>query len=372
MCIRDRAAYDALTPIQWPVNAAYPDGRARLLDDGHYFTDTGKGKFIAPAAYEPIERGSGELTLNTGRIRDQWHTMTRTGRAARLSSHLAEPFVEVHPVDAENAGLESADIAKLSSDYGEALVRVIVTKRQQRGSLFMPMHFTAAVSSLGRADALTAPEVCPKSFQPALKATPVKLENFKPDWYGFLVLRNEDAFNVIKPLAPYWAKATIKNGARYEIAGHGDSDEIITALKSEFSEADYDLLDMSGAIGSIHRVGVFAKDGTLIGALYLANQPVALSRDWVCEQLGEAQADARQRYRILAGRPGADMPDKGAIICSCMGVGVNDIKSAIEGGCASLKAVCDKTTAGTNCGSCQPEIRALLESFTVQSEKIGA
>ena len=289
--------------------------------------------------------------------------MTRTGRAARLSSHLAEPFVEIHPVDAERLGVESADIAKLTSNFGDALARVIVTKRQQRGSLFMPMHFTAAVSSLGRADALTAPEVCPKSFQPALKSTPVKLENFKPDWYGFLVLADEAGFALVKALAPYWAKATIKSGARYEIAGHGDSAEIITALKSAFNDADYDLLDMSGAIGTIHRVGVFAKDGTLVGALYLADSPVALSRDWVCEQLDETQVDARQRYRILAGRPGADMPDKGAIICSCMGVGVNDIKTAIGQGCTSLKAVCETTTAGTNCGSCQPEIRALLKAY---------
>ena len=279
-----------------------------------------------------------------------------------MSSHLAEPFVEIHPVDAERLGVESADIAKLTSDFGDALARVIVTKRQQRGSLFMPMHFTAAVSSLGRADALTAPEVCPKSFQPAFKSTPVKLENFKPDWYGFLVLADETEFAPVKPLALYWAKATIKNGARYEIAGHGDSADIITALKSKFSEADYDLLDMSGAIGSIHRVGVFAKDGTLVGALYLADSPVALSRDWVCEQLGETQDDARQRYRILAGRPGADMPDKGAIICSCLNVGVNDIQAAIAKGCASVNAIGEATGAGTNCGSCQPEIKAILHA----------
>ena len=305
----DKDSYDSLTPIQWPVNKDYPKGRARLFDDGHYFTDSGKAKFITPAPSEDISPAAGELTLNTGRIRDQWHTMTRTGRAARLSSHLAEPFVKVHPADAEAAGIATAEIAHITSGYGQALARVIVTPRQQKGSLFMPMHFTAAVSSLGRADAVTAPVTDPKSGQPALKSTHVKLSAFAPDWYGFLILSDETSFDAIKAVSPYWAKAHIDEGVRYELAGHGTSETVMTALKLKFPEKDgFNILNMSGQIGAIERMAVFDADNQLIAALYLGSNPVALSRDWISTQLGEVQ-DVRQRFRILAGRPGADMPD---------------------------------------------------------------
>ena len=125
--------------------------------------------------------------LNTGRIRDQWHTMTRTAKTARLMSHIAEPFVEVHPSDASRLGLAEACLAKITSPHGSAVVRVLVTDRQRVGSLFVPMHWTDQFASSARIDALVGALTDPISGQPELKAAPVAIDRFEAAWYGFAV-----------------------------------------------------------------------------------------------------------------------------------------------------------------------------------------
>ena len=84
------------------------------------------------------------LRLNTGRIRDQWHTMTRTGASPRLGQHLPEPFVEVHPDDALKYGVTDESFARITTDYGQCTLKVVVSERQQRGMLFAPIHWSEA------------------------------------------------------------------------------------------------------------------------------------------------------------------------------------------------------------------------------------
>ena len=108
--------------------------------------------------------------LNTGRVRDHWHTMTRTGKTARLSAHLAEPFAELHPRDAADKGIRHASLVRLENRHGSALVRALITDRQQKGSVFVPMHWTGQFSAAGRIDVLVTAQTDPHSGQPALKS----------------------------------------------------------------------------------------------------------------------------------------------------------------------------------------------------------
>jgi len=225
-----------------------------------------------------------------------------------LSQHISEAFVEIHPSDAEDLNLGDADIATVSSLNGEMQARVVVTKRQQPGSLFIPMHFTDRFTSAGRVDSLVHAVVDPISGQPASKSTPVNAAKYDASWYGFAVILNDDFEAMTIPnSAGYWAKSRIKNGIRLELAG---------------IEAPSDWQQFTEVL------------------------------------LGDVDG-------LLAGRPGGDMPDKGAIICSCMNVGINDIRTAIEGGCGSVDAIGEVTTAGTNCGSCQSEIRNILKELSL-------
>jgi len=354
--------YDDLDPIQWPVTKDSPQGTPRFFENNRYYTDSRKAKFITPAASVKIT-GNPEYPyiLNTGRIRDHWHTMTRTGRSSRLSQHISEPFVEIHPYDATQLNLGDADIATIRSEYSEMQARVIVTKKQRRGALFVPMHFTDRFASSGRVDSLVHTLVDPASGQPASKSTPVSAEKFQAKWYGFaaMSLDNFDTLNLPSE-ASYWAKARTENGIRIEFAGETRPSNWQDFMQTLLGHPDdIDVLDMVSPVDGQTRMACF-KEGRLLALLYTSSVPVAVSREWACAQLS-TQPAAAQRHRLLAGRPGADMPDKGAIICACMNIGINEIRTAITEGCQSVDEVGDVTTAGTNCGSCQAEIRNILK-----------
>ena len=359
-------AFDNLSPIQWPVTKTKPNGTARFFEDGKFYTANGKANFVAlQSAGVMVADKDYPITLNTGRIRVHWLTMTRTWRAARLSKHIAEPFVEISPADAKNSNLRDADIAVIKSERGEMLARVCVTMRQRHGSVFVPMHFTDQFASKARVGALIAPITDPVSGQPAFKSTPVTVSKFKAKWYGFAALAADRVHDVCPPeAAEYWAKARTDKGVRIELAGSvipSDWQSFMRGLTGR-DAPNIEFLDMISPAGGQTRLACF-EEGRLIGLLYTAQSPVSVSRDWACSQLLEQPVGVK-RHHLLAGRPGADMPDKGAIICACMDVGVNDIQSAIAKGCASVDAIGKLTTAGTNCGSCKPEIHALLHALS--------
>ncbi|MEM0944705.1 MAG: nitrate reductase, partial [Pseudomonadota bacterium] len=160
------AEYDALEPTRWPVNATRRGGR--FFADGGFLHADGKARMV-PVAHRPPAQALSErypLRLNTGRVRDHWHTMTRTGRSARLSRHLAEPYAEIHPMDARAFEIEPASLVEIESPYGAVVVRALITDRSLQGSIFVPMHWTAQWSSKGRVDAAIGPEVDPISGQP--------------------------------------------------------------------------------------------------------------------------------------------------------------------------------------------------------------
>ncbi|MFZ0810142.1 MAG: nitrate reductase, partial [Bradyrhizobium sp.] len=132
-------AFDTMAPVLWP-HRSDEAGQQRFFAGGEFFTGDRKGRFVAPE--RPVLRtevNEGRpLRLNTGRIRDQWHTMTRTGTSPRLGAHLPEPFVEVHPDDAARHGLADGSFARVTTDHGQCTLKVVVSARQQRGMLFAP------------------------------------------------------------------------------------------------------------------------------------------------------------------------------------------------------------------------------------------
>ena len=189
------ADYDTLPPTQWPAKASPngTNGTARLFAEGGFPTSDTRARFVAVRAEDPATSTSAEypFILNTGRIRDQWHTMTRTGLVPRLSSHIAEPFVAINPTDAAALNLADDDLAVLRSSQGEATLRVRVTPDQPQGQLFAPMHWNRRFSGNGGINALTAPVTDAISGQPELKHTPAALTPFKPAWTAFLITRGE-------------------------------------------------------------------------------------------------------------------------------------------------------------------------------------
>ncbi len=344
--IGDRAAisnagYDAMEPFRWGGTPfadgrfPTPDGKARLVPVRQMALTPGPGRF--------------PLTLNTGRYRDQWHTMTRTGLSAKLSQHLREPMVEVHPEDAAALGIADGDLADVITGQGASAYRVLLSEGQRRGELFTPIHWTDRQSTGGRTGLLPRAQVDPHSGQPGFKSTPARLEKLAPEWRGFLVMRDAPP-----PLTPLYAtRVRVAGGWLVELAGSGDFATIVERALPEGQRLEI----VDEARGGM-RVAV-VQDGRLRGALYLTRDGTLPSRDWLIAQLGaDGQASS---IELLAGRPAKPAPDRGPIVCVCFDVGMKTILDAVTGqGLTSVDQVGAALSAGTNCGSCRPAIKRLI------------
>lgn len=359
----DGESYERLAPFQWPAPDYSGGKETRFFAHGDFFTPDRKARFV-PVMPAPLKRADNAypLTLNTGRVRDHWHTMTRTGKSQRLSQHLAEPFAEIHPSDARRNSISDADIVRVSTVHGEVLLRALVTPRQRPGSIFVPMHWTDQFASKARVDALVAPVTDPVSGQPASKNVPVRMERFAAHAFCFAVLAERPA--AID--ANYWSIGRSNGGWRVELALEEERDWTAFAAKLFGHGEQGETLAYHDTANGQHRFARFVGE-RLAGALYLAREPVAVSRGWAVEQLSTTHADRRMRLAVVAGRPGGNQADRGAIVCSCFGVGANQIAQAVQGGCASVEAIGAALQAGTNCGSCRAEIKGIIDARRLQA-----
>src|SRR5438132_329625 len=186
-------AFDDLAPVLWPIRLGDIQPQQRFFADGGFLTNDHKARFMAreiPALRTETSAGR-PLRLNTGRIRDQWHTMTRSGASPRLGQHLPEPYVEIHPDDAIRFGVIDDSFARVATDYGQCILKVVVSERQQRGMLFAPIHWSEQNASTARVGALVAPFTDPFSGQPENKATPVSIAPYVYVFRGFALSRTQ-------------------------------------------------------------------------------------------------------------------------------------------------------------------------------------
>ncbi|MBO9470527.1 molybdopterin-dependent oxidoreductase [Endozoicomonas sp. G2_2] len=370
------AEYDTLEPLRWPVYStealraagampARTDSR-RLFADGIYPTADGKAHLIAVTPRGPANALSDQwpLALNTGRVRDHWHTMTRTAKSARLSAHIPEPFVEIHPRDAERFGVIDGAIATVSTALGKAHVRTIVSDGQREGTLFVPMHWNDQFAAKARVGALANPAVCPISGEPEFKHTPAAIAPFEAAWHGFILASRPLRLNGEAGI-DYWVKVPGERFYRYEIAGlHTPDDWAATArgwIGVGARSADW--VEAHDEAAGRYRAAHFDA-GHIEACVFIAPEPAALpDRSWLASLFTGEAVDESERAGLLAGRPAEASKDVGPQICSCFGVGRNTIQRAItEDGLDSVAAVGEALDAGTNCGSCKPEIAALIDA----------
>lgn len=345
--------YDALAPVQWPVREGVPPW-SRFFADGGFFTNDRKARFVAPEvpALRTETTAARPLRLNTGRIRDQWHTMTRTGLSPRLGAHLPEPFVEVHPDDALRYGLVHDGFARVTTDHGQCILKVVVSDRQQRGMLFAPIHWNATNASHGRVGALVASPTDPFSGQPEAKATPAAIAAYEYVFRGFVLSRSELAL----PSNVWWARAAIDGGFGYLFADNGDLARWPAWLKAAGSQDVAEYIDVGGGV---FRAAAFA--GERIETCVFVG-PARDAGDWnVVKSLFASDAlDDEQRRVLLSGRAPEGVADTGPVVCACFGVGRNSICDAISAGARTPAAIGAALKAGTNCGSCIPEMKRLI------------
>jgi len=364
-----RAQYDAMAPVQWPVNAQYPQGRQRFFDDRRFFTDNDKARFIAVAPELPVPRTGGDLIMNTGRVRDHWHTMTRTGKAPRLAQHISEPYADIHPQDAALRGIEDGSLVRIFNPRGSLLLRAHISDNQRPGEIFVPMHWTSRYASAARMGTLTDSSVDAISGQPELKFSAVNAEPFRPEWQGFVLSRRD----IGTPDCAYWACGVFGDdihhpGMVYEVAGQGDAGEFVDALRQRLPDQALkgQWLTLSDPAQQHYR-HVLIVNNQLEAVIFVHKDLQFSNRQWLTECFAQSELSSQQRRALLAGQP-ADAPDHGAIVCSCFQIGEKQIIQAINNGCDSSDALGKALRCGTNCGSCIPELKTLLASHSAGSD----
>ena len=350
--------YEDLTPTQWPFAAPDCRGTPRLFADGRFYHADGRARLVATRPRPPKFALDHEypLVLNTGRIRDQWHTMTRSGRSPRLASHLAEPFVDMHAADALLFGARDGTLVRVVTRWGRMVARLRTSGEIARGSIFVPIHWSGSNASDARVGALVGPGVDPVSGEPEFKNTPARVEPFVVNWYGFALTRGSLSLADLS----WWACAEGGQFRRHEIAGRSvPHNWPMWARFLVRAESTADWIDYQDANAGTYRAA-WLRDDRLEACLFVGPQPQLLSRSWLASLFDKPRLSARERACLLAGRPEDPCLDSGVTVCACFGVGRNAIEAAIAGGCDDPSSIGHRLRAGTNCGSCVPELRRLI------------
>lgn len=352
--------YADMPPQQWPVADKQTKlHHQRLFSDGHFDTPNHKARII-PVNYIPSPQTLNRrypLCLNTGRNRDQWHTMTRTGLSSRLSSHEVEPRLQINPVDAAHYQLTDSGIAKITSPMGSIMMRVSVNKGIKVGNLFAPIHWSDTNASAAKISTLGQGVTDPISGQPEMKNTPVRLQGYQPKSQALVVCR--------QPLArqqfPYWVKQTIQGGFCYYIASDSSASELNSQLLS-LSPIDK-TLQMSAHQDRTESYRFATSRADRIDFAYTVSDNLDLNQYSWFEGLLNSNGDQLDLYTsLLSARPSGELC-KGKIICACKQVGARQLSHAIEEqGAQDLAGLMSLTQAGTGCGSCLPELGDILDA----------
>jgi assimilatory nitrate reductase catalytic subunit len=353
------AEFETLAPVQWPLapllaarKRSREEGNKRFFANGGFFTPDRKACFVvveSPALRDNTSSAF-PLRLNTGRIRDQWHTMTRTGMSARLSAHLSEPFVEVHPSDAESMLLKDGGFARITTAHGSCVVKVVVSEGQRPGSLFMPIHWSANTASAGGVGDLVAAHTDPHSGQPEAKATPAAIAPVSFSRRGFTRTRHSMTF----PRHTWWTRVRVAQGVEYRLAT--DAGPMVWhdfAYRSLGPEADMgEQLDL---VEGTYRASAF-RDGEVDGTLCLG--PADATTHW--EQLDPVLPDHGGTPRLTT-RRASDYVETEPLICACFDVGQETVRKCVADGSArNVEEIGLLLKAGTNCGSCLPELKRIV------------
>lgn len=353
------ADYEKLSPVQWPCLPGDEELKTRLFADGRFYTPSGKALFVAIEPKQPESSSEYPFIFNTGRARDQWHTMTRTAKAPRLLQHIDEPYIEIHPTDANKYSLEPSQLMKVVGENGSQYIgRARINEDQRSGSVFSPIHWNRQFSASAKASAVTHKKTDALSGQPAFKHSSVKLQVMDVAWQACIVSAQATPY---VPDCEYWTKIPQGRTQRLELAGSIIVDDVENMLAKA-----------SGANGvwvsyNAPREGCYRAMCTLgetVQALVFYSTGAALPARGSIATLFNSLVDSQAKRAVMSGDLSAYV-DAGRTICACHNVGENTIRKAIEeDGLDSTLVLGEKLKCGTRCGSCLPDLNAILASYT--------
>ena len=364
----DDAAFEAMQPFRWPLPAGAASEGGRMFAQGGFSTQDGRARFVPTPYQEPPRAAKRALLLNTGRVRDQWHTMTRTGLAPSLMSHTSEPVLTIHPTDAAAAGIQQGALTRVSTADGSVLLRADLRHTQRHGEIFASMHWTDQFASTGPIGRVVGAKVDPVSGQPELKATSATVEPVAVQFHGLLLRRTGGALSDIC----HWVRVPVAEGQMYRLAGLrampvGDDLSHFAAALLDLPEGT-DWLEVSDKRRGVLRVAAVF-DGALEACLFLSRDASSLPNEAAIIPMLGAPVPDSARARLLAGRMYDATAAEGPKVCACFGVTRDAVRHAVATHrLSSVKQIGVLLQAGTNCGSCVPELEEILRDVRMPAE----
>ncbi|MBV6307071.1 molybdopterin-dependent oxidoreductase [Candidimonas humi] len=355
------ALLDSEGPQQWPFA---PQGAAcpRLYADGVFPTSDGRARFM-DVAYTPVaERPTARrpLRLTTGRLRDQWHTMSRSGLVPQLARHVEEPCIHLHPQDMERLKIAGEQLVEVQSERGALVAPAQPDPALKPGHVYMPMHWGSGYMAGDGVNALGNDAVDPLSHQPELKHSAVSVRPLDYAWQASAWMRG--AIPELRPRLASWLRAfpyavlvpsTIGGeGVRLRLAApEAPQAAVLERLAADLELERPDMAFDDPARGVLRRLR--RGDGQL-QAFLLAGDLRAQTALLAWAEDGKAPEDPG---RALMGRMRAAA--RARIVCACHGVGEDAIAQAIQAG-QTLEDLQSGLKCGTACGSCVPQLKRML------------
>ncbi|WP_371194788.1 molybdopterin-dependent oxidoreductase [Glaciecola sp. SC05] len=399
----NKTQFDKLAPVQWPINKSAPKGTPRMFTDGRFFTPSGKAQFIvtAPMAPKQVTTAQYPLILNTGRMRDHWHTMTRTGKAAKLHQHTQQPYLYVHPAEAKKYALADNDLVSLSSAQNTTerhmpiVLPIKIDSKQRSGEVFCPIHWSKTYTSHVNIAALFSSAADPISGQPELKHAAVALSPLKPLMQMVLYTRQAMEHRALAKLGDYYVITALENAFMYRLAIFSSSQVTANPQLSADSQTDTATNTMPSAMNlppsltkhittlehwtahitqhlsshfellayeqaaSDSRQCMALDEGKLQFFCHASHQLATPNSDWLNDLFNQASLNPEQRNRLLQHRAEPRFT-QGKQVCSCFKVHENTIVEAIQQGATTVFRLGEGLKCGTNCGSCKSELSQLI------------
>ena len=346
--------YDQMPPVYWPVPDAGDSDQRQLLGDGKFYTPSGRAQFVAVTPMMPGSDQRHPLVLNTGRLRDQWHTMTRTGKVPKLMRHRDFFSLDINPEDAAEQGIAQGDLVALSNEFGAITALASLDTALPAGQVFSPIHWSDQFSGQACISSLIPSITDAVSGQPQSKFARVSLQRRETRYWGLLLTADEIETSELG----YWSRIAVAQGyltlfATDEPQAQPTAERLIDAA----SPTGAHCISYEDSSGDDYRfIGIEAD--RLHYALFLnRDQALLPRRDWLA---GLLQAPLpTDTTSLLAGMDPA-IEDQGRLVCTCWEVAEKQIGRAIVGGAHSLELLGQNLRCGTQCGSCVPELKRML------------
>lgn len=359
------AQYDNLKPAQWPFSETHMQGEKRLFAEGRFYTEDKKARFISIVPSLPEQKTSKDYPyiLNTGRVRDQWHTMTRTGNTSRLLKHIDRPWLSMHPKDVAKLGLQARQLVALNascSSTDSVLLPVKVDSNQRQGEVFASIHWTATWGTHAKIGALLNGARDPLSGQPELKHGAINITPAAVGTYG-IIYGDPQSVAALREKWHYRLTIPAEQGTMLDVADPRSVSDMSAGLIAVCGEG----LECSTRQEANKSTLLFAREGKADVIVLMSSSPLDLPLEWLEALLASGDAlTPDQIHGLLNHQPDASFLS-GPLVCSCFSVREKTIQASIRAGCDSVEKLGHNLRCGTNCGSCKPELSRLIEAETL-------